>query len=71
MFKTLKDAAVRMKEGNVEGEIKKLCQHIEDISEAQDEMTKALISIYQNQLAIATHFKIELPKPLIEMTIGG
>lgn len=69
MFKTLKDAAVSMRDGHVEKEIGKLCKHIEDIAEAQDEMTKALLSIYQNQIAMAAHFKITLPEPLIKMTI--
>jgi len=50
-------------------EIGKLCKHIEDISEAQDEMTKALISIFNNQIVIAKKIGVKLPDPLVKMEV--
>ena len=40
-----------------------------DISEAVDQHTKAIISIYQAIEAIAQHQNIKLPKPLCNMTL--
>lgn len=50
-------------------EIAKLCKHIEDISEAQDEMTKALVSIYAAVRKLADKQGVKLDDPLVNMTI--
>lgn len=49
--------------------IEELCGHIEDISEAQDELVKAVVSLYNNQQEIAKKLSVELPEPLIDMSV--
>ena len=49
--------------------IKALAKDMHDIAESQDELTKALVSTYQLLKLIAEKLDIQVPKPLVDMTI--
>jgi len=49
--------------------VEQLAAHIEDIACAQDQMTKALITIHRDVKTIADKLNITLPKPLIDMNL--
>ena len=53
----------------VRDRVEELAGHIEDISCAQDDMTKALITIYRDIRKIAQHNNIRLDPPLINMNV--
>ena len=69
-FKGIRDGIKdRLDAAKTIDKIEELCKHIEDIAEAQDEMVKAVCSIYANQVAIAKKIGAKLPEPLTDMTI--
>ena len=46
-----------------------LIEYLEDLAESQDQLTKAVISLYNNQKAMAEKIDVKLPEPLVEMDI--
>ena len=49
--------------------VEQLVNHIEDISEKLDEMTKAQISIYRDVKVMSSKLNIELAEPLVNMNL--
>jgi len=49
--------------------VEELARHIEDIACAQDDMTKALVTIHRDIRAMANRINVQLESPLINMNI--
>jgi len=47
----------------------KLGKHIEEVCERQDDITKGVVTLYNNQVSIAKKLDVKLEKPLVDMRI--
>jgi len=69
MTNFLQNAALNKLQEQSKDMLEKLINLLKEIRESQDESTLALISIYNNQKALAKKLKVKLPEPIVKMEV--